>query len=179
MPGGKILVYFLRRDLRVTDNPIFHHLASTPGHGFAYLLPVYVFGARQIELSGFLKDGETSPYPEARSQLGKFWRTGPHRAKFTGQSVWDLKENLEEVNSGLAMRVGKSAQVLKNLIENLNNEKQQVGAVWMTEELSHEEVVEQDEVAAVCSQHDVDFKLWTDEKYFVDEYVLNWTRLFQ
>jgi deoxyribodipyrimidine photo-lyase len=44
-----------------------------------------------------------------------------------------------------------------------------VGAVWMTEEYSNEERLEQADVAAVCSNNKLSFKLWPDEKYFIDE----------
>jgi deoxyribodipyrimidine photo-lyase len=67
------------------------------------------------------------------------------------------------------MRVGNTADVVKGLIGHFDEKDVKVGAVWMTEEKSTEEIQEQDAVAAICGQHEVDFKLWTDEKYFVDE----------
>jgi deoxyribodipyrimidine photo-lyase len=76
------LVCVLRRDLRISDNPILDGVV-TRKDDFAYFLPLYIFPAEQIELSGFIQDKNAeSPYPEARSQLGGFWRCGPHRAKF-------------------------------------------------------------------------------------------------
>ncbi|KFA49716.1 hypothetical protein S40293_01444 [Stachybotrys chartarum IBT 40293] len=167
--NARILIYLFRRDLRVSDNPILHHLASTADHGFTHLLPVFVFPSHQIELSGFLKEGGQSPYPKPLSHVGKFWRCGPHRAKFIADSVWDLKSSLESLNSGLVMRVGNTADVVKGLIGHFDEKDVKVGAVWMTEEKSTEEIQEQDAVAAICGQHEVDFKLWTDEKYFVDD----------
>ena len=169
MPGSKLLVYLLRRDLRVADNPILHHLATGSDHGFTHMLPIYVFPAHQIEISGFLKDGETSPYPPARSQVGKFWRCGPHRAKFISEAVWNLKDSLEELGSGLVIRVGKSREVLDNLVKELKSTATAVNSIWMTEELSWEEVEEQKELASLCCERDIDFKIWKDEKYFVDE----------
>ncbi|KAK5653391.1 hypothetical protein OQA88_8876 [Cercophora sp. LCS_1] len=76
MSKSNILVYVLRRDLRVADNPILHHLASN-NHGFTHILPIYVFQAHQVEVSGFLVNGAKSPYPEARSRVGRYWRCGP------------------------------------------------------------------------------------------------------
>lgn len=171
MSQSKLLVYFMRRDLRVSDNPIFHHLSNVSDHGFTHLLPIYVLPANQIEISGFLEEGKTSPYEPAISKVGKFWRCGPHRAKFIAESLWDLKESLESFDSGLILRVGTHADVLKNLIEVLKEKNISVDAVWMTEEKSYEEVQEQNSVASMCKQHNTDFKLWADEKYFVDEYV--------
>lgn len=168
MSKDKLLVYLMRRDLRVSDNPILHHLA-TSDHGFTHLLPVYVFPSHQVEISGFLKYGETSPYPLAKSKVGEFWRCGPHRAKFTAETVWSLKNNLEDLGSGLAIRVGSAKDVLDHLIRALKNSVPSVSGVWMTKELSWEEVQEQESVASLCSERGIIFKLWTDEKYFVDE----------
>ena len=164
---SRVLIYLLRRDLRVSDNPILHHL-ETNDHDFTHFLPVYVYPAHQIEISGFLRDGEAkSPYPEARSRVAGYWRAGPHRVKFLAQSVWDLRKNLEDVGSGLEMRVGMMADVVESLLREKNME---VGAVWMTGEDAVEERQEENAVDTVCQQHHVDFKLWQDEKYFIDEY---------
>lgn len=171
MASGKLLIYLLRRDLRVTDNPILHHLATAKDHGFTHLLPVFVFPSHQIEVSGFLKDDEEnkSPYPPARSDVGKFWRCGPHRAKFLAESVWDLKQSLEDLGSGLLIRVGKPCEVLQHLVSNLGEQHPTLSAVWMTEEKSYEEIKDQDKTASICAKAGVDFKLWEDEKYFIDE----------
>jgi deoxyribodipyrimidine photo-lyase len=67
MAPSNILIYLLRKDLRISDNPIFNALITEKDHGFTHLLPLYIFPAQQIELSGFIKDEDTkSPYPEAR-----------------------------------------------------------------------------------------------------------------
>lgn len=171
MPAGKLLIYLLRRDLRVADNPILHHLSNNQDHGFDFLLPVFVFPRKQIELSGFLEPGADSPYPPAVSNIGKFWRCGPHRAKFLAEAIWDLKDSLESSNSGLAIRVGEHGDIVRRLISHFKSSDTPVGAVWMTEEVSVEEIEEQDDVKAACAASQVDFQLWTDEKYFVDEYV--------
>ncbi|PFH59613.1 hypothetical protein XA68_12100 [Ophiocordyceps unilateralis] len=167
--GSKLLVYILRRDLRVSDNPILHHLATSSDHGYTHLLPVYVYPAHQIEVSGFLRQEQQSPYPPARSLVGGYWRCGPHRAKFISQAVWDLKASLQQTGSGLIIRVGDVKDVLDHLIRELEAKQSKPVAVWMTEELSWEEGQEQDDVATLCSDNGVDFKLWTDEKYFVDD----------
>lgn len=173
MAKPNLLIYLLRHDLRLSDNPVFHWLASRSDHGFTHLLPLYVFSAQQIEVSGFIKDGSPSPYPEARSTVSKVWRTGPHRAKFIAQSVWNLKESLEKVDSGLLVRAGKPSDVIQSLIEGLNEKGQHVGAVWMTSEEGVEERRDQKAVSAVCQKLGVDFELRDDEKYYIDELVLS------
>ncbi|KAG6101432.1 hypothetical protein E4U30_002105 [Claviceps sp. LM220 group G6] len=169
MSRTKLLVYLLRRDLRVADNPILHHLASVSDHGFTHLLPIYVFPAQQVEISGFLKSGATSPYPPALSRVGKFWRCGPHRAKFLAESVWNLKTTLEELGSGMLIRVGSTKDVVEHLIGEMKDTATSVNSVWMTEELSMEEKEEQEAMASLCSKRDIDFKIWKDEKYLVDD----------
>ncbi|CCE32740.1 related to deoxyribodipyrimidine photo-lyase [Claviceps purpurea 20.1] len=169
MARTKLLVYLLRRDLRVADNPILHHLASVSDHGFTHLLPIYVFPAQQVEISGFLKNGATSPYPPALSRVGKFWRCGPHRAKFLAESVWNLKTTYEELGSGMLIRVGSTKDVVEHLIGEMKDTATSVNSVWMTEELSGEEKEEQEAMASLCSKRDIDFKIWKDEKYLVDD----------
>ncbi|KAG7131586.1 putative cryptochrome DASH like protein [Verticillium longisporum] len=169
MTAVNILIYLLRHDLRVSDNPVFHHLATVKDHGFTHLLPVYVFPAHQIGISGFIRDGSKSPYPEARSDLGGYWRCGPHRARFLAQSVWELKESLQGLNSDLCLRAGSFDDVLQALLKGFSDKQQKVGAVWMTSEEAVEEKRDERAVSRVCSEVGVDFKLWQDEKYFVDD----------
>jgi deoxyribodipyrimidine photo-lyase len=174
MSNSRILVYVMRRDLRVSDNPILDSILKNGTHDFTHLLPVYVFAAQQVEVSGFIpKDGGKSPYPEARSQVGAFWRCGPHRAKFLAESVWDLKSGFEKLGSGLCIRVGMIDEVVKSLIDGFNDqENNKVSAVWMTADEGVEEIREERATRRVCEKSGVQFKLWQDEKYLVDEYVM-------
>lgn len=51
--GRKVIITLLRNDLRVHDQPLFH--AAHTANEFKdapYLLPVFVFDERYIELSG-------------------------------------------------------------------------------------------------------------------------------
>lgn len=168
MSNSKLLIYLVRRDLRVSDNPILHSLATTKDHGFTHLLPLYVFNAQQLEISGFMKDGAAakSPYREARSQIGGFWRCGPHRAKFLAECVWDLKTGLEKVDSDLCLRVGMPDKVINDI---LTKSDLKVGAVWMVAEEGTEENREEQAVRSACREAEVDFKLFNDEKYLIDE----------
>jgi deoxyribodipyrimidine photo-lyase len=172
MPDSKVLIYLLRRDLRVSDNPILNSLATQRDHGFTHLLPLYAFAAQQLEVKGFIPEdkGATSPYREARSQIGGFWRCGPHRAKFMAESVWDLKGGLEKVGSGLCIRVGMIGDVVKEMLsktEDLNDLN--VTGLWMVSEEGVEEAREERAVKDACREAGIEFKLWTDEKYLIDE----------
>lgn len=165
------LLYILRRDLRISDNPILNQLVVQKSEkSFQHLLPVYVFAANQLEVSGFLQDPESkSPYPEARSRVGNFWRCGPHRARFLGESVLELKENFESVGSGLCLRVGLIGEVVQELITKLTDSKSKISAVWMVGEEGVEEAEEEKDVKKICEEAGVQYKLWADEKFFVDE----------
>ena len=175
MSSSRVLIYLLRRDLRFSDNPVLHEISRSwqqSQHPYTHLLPVYVFPAQQVEISGFLSSGnERSPFPEARSNAAGFWRCGPHRARFLAESVWDLKEKLEGVGSGLEIRVGMLGEVIKDTLAELKRRETEVVGVWMTEEEGVEEKREEREVKNAVQDAGSKFNLWKDEKYYVDEYV--------
>lgn len=159
----------------MADNPILNEvskLAQQSQRPFTHLLPVYIFSADQIEVSGFISGSDKkSPYPEARSQVGGFWRCGTHRAKFIAESVWDLKHDLQNVNSGLTIRVGTLKDAIRSLLKGFANSQGDgaATAVWMTAEEGVEEKREERDVKRLCGEFGADFKLWGDEKYFIDE----------
>jgi deoxyribodipyrimidine photo-lyase len=173
MSSPRVLIYLLRRDLRLADNPILNEVSKSfyqSQHPFTHLLPVYVFAAQQIEVSGFLSsDLERSPFPEARSNAAGFWRCGPHRARFLAESVWDLKKSLAGVGSGLEIRVGMAGQIIKELLDAFQKENTEVAGVWMTDEEGVEEKREERDVKKAAEGAGANFKLWTDEKYYIDE----------
>lgn len=173
MSSPRILIYLLRRDLRFADNPILNEVSKTfqqSQHPYTHLLPVYVFAAQQVEVSGFLSsDSERSPFPEARSPAGGFWRCGQHRSKFLAESVWDLKKSLEGVGSGLEIRVGMLGQVVKEMLEGLKKDNAEIAGVWMTEEEGVEEKREERDARKAVEDFNTQFKLWVDEKYYIDE----------
>ena len=173
---SRVLVYLLRRDLRLADNPIFHEIARLNNQSqkpFSHLLPVYVFPAEQIEVSGFLSSNEErSPYQEARSAVGGFWRCGRLRSKFIAESVWDLKKDLEGIGSGLEIRVGTLQDAVTSILDGFRNQNDvEVQGVWMTKEEGWEEMYQEKNVKQLVEGEDKEFKMWTDEKYYIDEYV--------
>ena len=177
MSSSRVLIYLLRRDLRLADNPVLHEISKTSQqskHPFTHLLPVYVLPAQQIEVSGFLASpDERCPFPEARSQTGGFWRCGPLRAKFLAESVWDFKSGLERAGSGLTIRVGMLGQIVTELLQQFKSTGEvDVYGVWMTSEEGVEEKREEREVRRAVEEAGKDFRLWKDEKYYIDEYKL-------
>ncbi|KAI4194526.1 MAG: hypothetical protein LQ346_003666 [Caloplaca aetnensis] len=173
MSPPRVLIYLLRRDLRIADNPILHEIAKITQHSqypFTHLLPVYIFAAQQVEVSGFLSpDFENSPFPQARSNAGGFWRCGPHRAKFLAESVWDVKKGLGNIGSGLEIRVGMVGQVVGEMLDAFQQAHTEVAGVWMTQEEGVEEKREERDVRHAAEGAQTEFKLWVDEKYYVDD----------
>ena len=138
---------------------------------FTHVLPVYVFAASQIEVSGFLSSEELrSPYKEARSAVGGFWRCGRLRSKFIAESVWDLRSDLQALGSGLVLRVGTVQDAVRSILDGFRDRSDaEVCGLWMTGEEGWEEKYEEKDVERLMKREGKDFKLWTDEKYFVDE----------
>jgi deoxyribodipyrimidine photo-lyase len=94
------------------------------------------------------------------------------RAKFLAESVWDLKSSLERVGSGLAIRVGMVGQIATALLQHFKAiEDVDVYGVWMTSEEAVEEKREECDVRRAVEEAGIDFRLWKDEKYLIDEYV--------
>lgn len=173
-PDSNVLIYVLRRDLRVADNRILHEISTHPTkHGFTHMLPLYVFAANQVEIAGFVSptSGVKSPYTEAISEIGGFWRCGAPRAKFILESIQDMKKSLESLGSGLAIRVGMVPDVVENALLGLEEQGYHVGAIWAFEEDGDEEGHDQNVMKDMCERRQVDFRVWPDEKHFVDEYV--------
>ncbi|KAJ3847176.1 DNA photolyase, FAD-binding/Cryptochrome [Lentinula lateritia] len=164
------LIYLFRRDLRISDNPIFHHLQKNPQ--FCHILPLYIIPPNQIEVSGLLQDSNLeSPYPQARSRLGKFWRCGPHRAKFLAESIWDLKESLKHRGSDLIVRVGRMEDVVGQILKQKEFQGK-VGAVWMTKDWASEEVDEELRIErAVKEEGDgkIEWKVWDGEEMLIND----------
>ncbi|KAG5719406.1 hypothetical protein E4T56_gene13451 [Termitomyces sp. T112] len=163
------LIYIIRRDLRLSDNVILHALQHHPR--FTHLLPLYIFPPSQVEVSDFLKQGEHSPYPEARSQIGKFWRCGPHRARFLAEGLWDFKTNLEKLGSGLIMRVGHMDEVMSALLNDQDEEfSGRIGGVWMTKDWASEELQQERDVRDVIQRlgHGrIKWKVWDGEEMLI------------
>lgn len=130
MSSPRVLIYLLRRDLRLADNPVFYEISKCFKESpqfYTHLLPIYIFAAQQIEISGFLSsDAERSPFPEARSKVGGFWRCGHLRSQFLAESVHDLKRSLHDIGSGLEIRVGYAGKTVQDLLNAFKKENAEV-----------------------------------------------------
>ncbi|EJD02416.1 cryptochrome, partial [Fomitiporia mediterranea MF3/22] len=162
-----ILIYILRHDLRLADNPVFT-AASTTNATFTHLIPLFILNPTQYEISGFLKPDEKSPFPEARSRLGQFWRCGPYRAKFLAESLFDLKKSLQCVGSDLVIRTGEAHDVIGKMIKSLNGGDSEVKAVWMTRDFAAEEFDEERKIRKTLPPG-VSFRAFSDESTLISK----------
>lgn len=124
-----------------------------------------------MDLSGLVEGDDDHPDIDVspKSPIGGFARCGPHRAKFIAETVWNIKDLLVSLGSDLVLRAGNHGEVIRGLIKGFKAKGFKVGAVWTTGLVGSEEVDQERGVAAVCGEQKVDFKLWADEKYFIDE----------
>lgn len=163
----KVLICLLRLDLRIHDNPLFHyahitshqgstdsaeHYNSEKGHDedklcstADYLMPVYVFDEREIELSGLPNYQRKGP--EARTQVYGFWKTGGFRARFISESIYDLRLRLREAGSDLLIRFGRPEDVVENLVKGFQEQGDEVEGVWMQKEMTFQEIQVEGEIA--------------------------------
>lgn len=59
--------------------------------------------------------------------------------------------------------------VVKELLEAFKKSNTEVAGLWMTEEEGVEEKKEERDVRGIAKDVNIEFKLWVDEKYYVDE----------
>ncbi|KNF04081.1 hypothetical protein PSTG_02786 [Puccinia striiformis f. sp. tritici PST-78] len=142
-----LTIALFRNDLRIHDNPILTHShLATVKEGDStrknkvsdYVLPLYVFDERQVELSGL--DGYLRQGNPPRTEVCGFWRTGSHRLNFLCQSVYELKDQLKKKGSDLLIRFGVVESTTIKIIEELQKEGFSVDHVYMAKEVAFEEV---------------------------------------
>ncbi|KAK4080615.1 hypothetical protein Trihar35433_1720 [Trichoderma harzianum] len=173
MSEERIVIYLVRRDLRVADNHILHLLSRhniNDECSYTHLLPVYVLDPDQVETSGLLKNGERSPYPRALSENSGVWKCGLHRVKFLAEAIWDMKERLEELDNGLIIRVGRFYDILESIYKHYSSDKggPQISSVWMARGHTPEQISEQQEVYTACYNFGIDYVKFRDREPFVD-----------
>lgn len=117
------IIYWLRHDLRLHDNPVLTALPATT----AALLPVYCFDPDYFG-------------PDAYLGLPK---VGPHRIAFLLASLADLQAGYARLGSGVHFVVGRPAEVLPALARQLEAQ-----AVWASAEHTTEEATAATALAA-------------------------------
>jgi deoxyribodipyrimidine photo-lyase len=128
------LIYWLRHDLRLHDNPV---LAALPATTDA-LLPVYCIDPDYFG-------------PDAYLGLPK---VGPHRMAFLQASLADLRASYAALGSDIDFVVGRPAEVLPALVRQLGAQ-----AVWASAEHTTEEATAATALAAALGP-DVPLRLF-------------------
>ncbi|KAK0213191.1 hypothetical protein DFS33DRAFT_1393888 [Desarmillaria ectypa] len=121
--------------------------------------PRLVLSPSQVEVSGLLRHGEGSPYPEVRSHLNGFWQCGSHREKFLAKAV-----------------IGPLDEVLGVMLKD-DSLRGQVGAVWMTKDWASKEFQEERAVRRVAKAEGTAFKVWDGEEMLIHDGDLPRSRL--
>ena len=163
--SAKVIIQLHYNDLRTHDSPVLGHVHSKEQSAVTHFLPIYVFDERIMALSavpgyeqqqqqgavdrpvtirglGDLPRSKSSQTvtPEPRTRLGKFWKTGRHRTKFTVESVFDLKSRYRDKGNDLLVACGCMESVVSKIVESLQKgdaeETYEVTEVWMQKEVS-------------------------------------------
>ncbi len=121
-PHKKIIVWF-RQDLRIHDNEALDYALERGDE----IIPVFVFDERVFK---------------GKTKYG-FAKTGKYRAKFTIESVEDLRASLRELDSDLIVRVGKPEDVIYDLAKELQANWVFCNRERMQEELKVQNQLEQ------------------------------------
>jgi len=117
--------------------------------------------------------------------VDKFWshgttrvlgipKLGPFRCKFLKESILDLRENLQRLNSGLIIRFGHSSSILPSIISQYH-----VDRVYYHDEIHSEEQSIVDAVISSCEekvQHRVQFMSSWGGNTLYDPQDLPWTK---
>ena len=122
------VLYWLRNDLRLHDNPV---LTTLPPHATA-LLPVYCFDPVALG-------------PDAYLGLS---RTGPHRLSFLLETLADLQRRYAALGTGIHFVVGRPEEALPALARQLG-----AAAIWASAEHTTEEAEAEDALVAALGPH--------------------------
>jgi len=111
--GGKTILVWFRKDLRIHDNEILLEAARKSDK----VVPVYCFDPRQFEITSFQTQ-----------------KTGAIRARFLIECVADLQQSLQTLGADLIIRTGKPEDILPELVK-----KYEVTEVYHHREVASEE----------------------------------------
>ena len=113
------VIYWLRNDLRLHDNPALLLAARRASEQGGWLLPVCLH----------------DPAQQLETRWG-FPRMGAHRRAFLGQALQDLERQLAGLGSGLLQLRGSPAMVLPELARRLGASRLVCEAIAAPEELA-------------------------------------------
>ncbi|TRT72143.1 MAG: DASH family cryptochrome [Microcystis sp. M_OC_Ca_00000000_S217Cul] len=131
----RVLIWY-RNDLRVHDHEAIYRAIQEQ----LEIIPFYCFDERQFGLTSY-----------------GFPKTGKFRAKFLLESVADLRQSLESLDSNLIIRWGKPEEIIPQLVQEL-----QIAKVYYHQEVTAEELAVEKAVNKALSGVPVQIKtFWT------------------
>jgi len=105
--SGKRVVLWFRNDLRIHDNPFFSHAATRRAN---LIFPVYIFDPRHY--------GKQAWHKSCRLPTSvPLMKCNNIRAKFQIESVYNLKKNLQGIQSDLHIFYGKTEEILERICD--------------------------------------------------------------
>ncbi|KAK9915425.1 hypothetical protein WJX75_009007 [Coccomyxa subellipsoidea] len=147
MSGHRLVLWF-RNDLRLTDNALVHQAAQLIKKEQATeVVPLYCFDPRQFI---------ATPWGNSK--------TGAHHATFLLQSVLDLKQRLQNIDSDLLIHMGRPEEALQGLMR----EGQQL-TVLAQMEVTKEELDVDKAVRAALGHRGSLQLLWGNTLYHKDD----------
>ncbi len=150
-------VLWLRRDLRLADNPALVAAAAADE-----LLPVYCFDPR-----------EYGDRPFGGRDSFRYLKTGPHRVRFRREAVADLRDRLRRRDSDLLVRHGRPERVLPAVVDSVDADTVQFHTFPTPEEMGTEESVRD-----VFRNRPVETRRhWGHTLYHVDDLPTRYTRI--
>ena len=111
----KLYLVWFRNDLRIHDHEPLHRAIQHANKHNAYILPVFFFDTRLFQLLTFPMKKQNKTNENIR-----FRKTGARRAQFLIESVQDLRNNFQQLNGNLMVRVGQTEQEMQQLINELS-----------------------------------------------------------
>ncbi len=141
---NNILIWF-RNDLRVHDQECLHQAIK---NNAKVIIPVYCFDDRTYTTTSF-----------------GFAKTGKFRAKFTLESVADLKKSLQKLGSDLVIKKGLPEKIITELAIKYN-----IDRVYFSQEATFEEVKVENKLINNLEKHNIKTeKNWQSSLYYPED----------
>ncbi|VEP15079.1 Cryptochrome DASH [Hyella patelloides LEGE 07179] len=143
MSPKKIIIWY-RNDLRLHDHEPFYNAIGEK----AQVIPVYCFDLRQFKTTSF-----------------GFPKTGKYRAQFLLESVRDLQNSLQQLDSNLVVRQGLPENEIFAIAKKL-----QVDAVYYHQETTAEELAIENKLKQALSENNIACKsFWSATLYLPED----------
>ncbi len=163
------LLYMCRRDLRVEDNAALvwaNDYASR--NRIKHFVPLYIFDARQMEVSGIMSKHVGGRLPPAKHHMSGYWRCGPHRARFIAESVFDFRDGLRALRSDLSIHAGTPLRVIPHIMSVLHAKEVPVRAIVMSQEVDLEALDDEAALVDFCKARGVHLEILNNDRTLID-----------